>query len=84
MPIGDNKIHTGSLHTRRCVVGAFADDFDFRMRIVINTSSSGAAITQNQYDVPLLVRLNGTTFDFSEAHGGASMQPSISVSAAMT
>ncbi|NLD93227.1 MAG: DUF2341 domain-containing protein [Fibrobacter sp.] len=33
--------------------------------IVLNTSSDGAAITENQYNFPVLVRLDNSNFDFT-------------------
>lgn len=41
-------------------------------KVKINTSATGANITENVYDFPLLVRLNATNFDFSRARSDGS------------
>jgi hypothetical protein len=38
-----------------------------RMKIVLNTSPTGANITETVYNFPVLIRLDSSTFDFSSA-----------------
>jgi hypothetical protein len=49
-----------------CTLG-FCSDWAHAMQIGINTSAAGANVKQAISDFPLLVRLNATTFVFSEA-----------------
>ncbi len=39
----------------------------YSRRIILNTSSEGAGITGDIYDFPVLIRLDNSNFDFSEA-----------------
>ncbi|MBN1601552.1 MAG: DUF2341 domain-containing protein [Chitinispirillaceae bacterium] len=48
------------------IVSAYAS-WKYRMKLLLNTSTSGADIPGNVYRFPVIVRLNAATFDFSHA-----------------
>jgi hypothetical protein len=57
-----------------CTLG-LCSDWAYAMRIVVDTSSTGADITQDVSDFPLLLRLRSTNFAFAEArHDGADLR----------
>jgi len=42
-------------------------DWNYSKLIQLNTSATGAATTTDQYDLPLLIRLDGTNFSFNQS-----------------
>jgi len=48
------------------------DDWQYRRKISINTTASGADIKESLMDVPILIRLHMGNFDFSEAQAEGS------------
>lgn len=54
-------VNAGETSTVTFPLWKYSTDF------ILNTTSSGADVTGNVYDFPVLIRLNGNTFDFSEA-----------------
>jgi hypothetical protein len=40
------------------------------LKVIMNTAADGANITETQYDFPVLIRLNASVFNFSEAAEG--------------
>ena len=56
-----------SVASRDTVVLGATDLWKHAARIVINTSASGADVADDLYGFPLLVRLDRTRFDFSQA-----------------
>jgi hypothetical protein len=55
-----------AVHPGDTVVSAYAA-WKYVKQLFLNTTVSGADIANNVYNFPLLVRLNDTTFDFSQA-----------------
>ncbi len=54
-------IDAGGTYTVSFPLWKYSTDF------LLNTTASGADVTSNVYDFPVLIRLNGNTFDFSDA-----------------